>query len=184
MESRLNFSALVVTLLLASGPGAGAVDPVPGGLLGPGQLILSPESGLVVPYDCVLYVKATGGSASAKSTLGTGAQAGEFKAVITGLPHNPAPRKEVKLGAFLAGDSVPLAIRTEWGGKTYFAFAKGMDKGSRHTFGDPDKNAEGKGILRPLKRPGVWSLSLDDAASFLIDDDDGDIVLEIRLKRP
>ena len=148
-----------------------------------GDLVLNRKDGLVVPFDCVVYIKAVGGKAVGRSEFGTGTTKEKFKPLIGGIPKKPKPGKEVCVGVYAAGGAVPLAIRTNWGGKSYYAFVKGKDRASLVAF----SNVNGKGpavLTRKKGTKNTWILRVDDAASYRVDDSDDDFVVEIRLESP
>lgn len=148
------------------------------------KLSYTERGGLIVPFDCVVYVSADGGWAGASSELGVGLSPKTFRPVLKNLPERVAgkEREESKLGTFSKGSSIPLALRTVWRNKIHYAFVGSQDLASRTAFFDVDK----VGILprRLLKMVGknIYQLRLDDAASYLIDDNEGDMVIRIRIE--
>jgi hypothetical protein len=136
----------------------------------------------VVPYDATLYLQELGGSAGATTEFGIGSSIQNHTPYLTGLPNNPQPTTEVKVGFFAAGTSVDFYQMTSFGG-TFWAFSNlySTDVGSFIAFWDPDHDFSPTGNVVVQTSPTTWVLHLDDAASFNFDDDDNDVLVQVRL---
>ena len=137
--------------------------------------------GLMAPFDCKVFLRAVGGSAGATSEIGLGITPEDFRAVVSGLPQE-ITQEVVQLGEFRQGDSIPLAIRTNWQGESH-AFIGRQDQASLGAFTDTDGSLQeiGKQVIEPIGEK--FLMHLDDAASFAIDDNDEDLLVEIWFER-
>lgn len=136
----------------------------------------------VLPFDATVYVSATGGGAAAVSQFGIGTSSRSFKVLLSGLPSNPSPRSEIKVGVFKKGESVPFALRTLWQGRTYWAFQNSTQNEMQTPFEDVD-NSLGFGDRKMIEQLDSYTyvMHLDDAASS--DDNDRDVLIQIRLEQ-
>jgi tetratricopeptide (TPR) repeat protein len=136
----------------------------------------------VVPYDAIVYLSPAGGGAGAVTEFGVGTSEADHTPVFTGLPGHPEPNEEVKVGFFKTGSELPLYEKTEWG-ETYWAFTRDRKSESvRVAFYDQDNSLGMRGSAVEKTGPDTWVLHLDDAASFRNDDNDGDVLIQIRLE--
>ena len=138
----------------------------------------------VVPYNAVVYLSPAGGSGAASTELGLGTSETNHVPVFQGLPGDPQPAEEVRIGEFARGTVISFSQKTRWRGRDYWAFSSNNDVISRVAFQDVD-NSLGFGRRRVIEQiaPDTWIMHMDDAASFLIDDNDTDIRVRIRLGR-
>ncbi len=148
------------------------------------EILLSAENGLVVPYDCIVYLYPVGGRALAITEIGLGTSESDFESVFSGLPNRPSPASEIRVGRYKKGRQIPLCLRTEWLGNTHYAFCNRSDDPSKIAFEDSD-NSLGLGghIIEKGEGSSTWTMHMDDAASFLVDDSDNDVIIRIRLER-
>jgi tetratricopeptide (TPR) repeat protein len=134
-----------------------------------------------VPYDAVLYLTALGGTASAVSEFGLGTNEVDRTPIFTGLPADPEPKNEVKIGFVAAGSELYFYLKTEWGGD-HWAFSHDTKSNwARVAFEDQDNSLGRNGSIVEKTSMSTWLLHLDDAASSGIDDNDEDVLIEIRL---
>ncbi len=133
--------------------------------------------GLVAPFNCTVFLRPVGGSAGATSELGLGTTPEDFQPLISDLPKR-ITGEVVELGGFQQGTVIPLAIKTQWGGDSYAFFGR-EDQGSLGAFTDTDGSLEalGKQVVEPIGER--FLMHLDDAASFQIDDNDQDLLIEL-----
>jgi len=135
------------------------------------------QDGLKAPFDCSVFLRAVGGSAGATSEVGLGTTPDNFRPFIWGLPREITD-EVVELGKFREGESIPLAIKSNFSGDHY-AFMGGQDRESITAFTDKDGSLEehGKQLIEPVGER--FLMHLDDAASFSFDDNDQDLLVEI-----
>ena len=69
-----------------------------------------------VPYDAILYLSPLGGTAGAVTEFGMGTSEADHTPIFTGLPADPQPNKEVKVGFVAAGSELYFYEKTDWGG--------------------------------------------------------------------
>jgi hypothetical protein len=129
----------------------------------------------VVPYDGTLFVQGLGGGGVA-TEFGLGISLATWSAVLRGLPQ---VTQEVPVGTVRAGDVLHFALKSDSPTGPVYAFSSASDAAAREVFTDRDGNLGGGGSIMEATGPGAWLLRCDDAASF--DDDDSDILLQLRL---
>ena len=138
----------------------------------------------VVPFSGNLYLQAAGGDGGADTRFGIGTSPANFVAYLTGLPDNPSSRSELLVGAFQAGQTVHFGMYTVWGGQGHWAFSSGTDLPSVVAFTDRDNSLRMGGRVIEQTSANTWLMHLDNAASHLVDDDDNDLLIRIRLDGP
>jgi hypothetical protein len=133
-----------------------------------------------IPYDANVYISFFSGEAAANTEFGIGTYDGNRTPLLTNLPNSPTPSTEVFAGSFSTGSVLDFYQRTSWG-STYWAFSDYTNQASNIAFLDVNNslNLGGSSIQRISET--LWRFHLDDAASYNIDDDDNDIVLQLRL---
>jgi uncharacterized protein (TIGR03437 family) len=136
----------------------------------------------VAPVSGNLYCKSVGGSAGSVSVFGLGTSEASFSPLIRGLPSQPNPVNEVFIRAVNAGQTVHFGIQTVFNNRAFWAFSNFTDQASTVSFSDT-KNTLGLGG-RVIESIGAnrWRMRLDDAASYQFDDDNNDILIELRLE--
>lgn len=135
-----------------------------------------------MPYDADLYLSFIGGEAAAATEFGIVNSIDSYTPYFTKLPGNPTPDNEVLTGTFLAGTNIDFYQKTEWRSGTYWAFSNYNDRASLYAFSDIDNSLGLGGLSLQQTTVNTWVLHLDDAASFNInDDDDNDVLFQIRL---
>jgi len=135
----------------------------------------------IVPYDAILYLSPAGGSAGAVTEFGLGTSEDEHTAIFTGLPAEPQPNKEVKVGFVKAGSELHFYVKTDWGGIRWAFSHDANSKAARVAFGDRDNSLGREGSIVEKTGPTTWLLRLDDAGSVDVDDNDEDVLIEMRL---
>ncbi len=136
----------------------------------------------VAPYSGTLYIRCIGGSAGATSDFGTGTNLSDWTPYLRNLPPS-CPTTEIQIGNVTAGQVVPFAMRTQWLGKEYWAFSTAQDQASTTAFSDTDNSLKWGGKIIEQTDPDTWVMHLDDAASYTVDDNDADFLIQIRLVR-
>jgi len=144
------------------------------------HVALPADDDFVAPADGTLYVQCVGGSAGADSQFGVGTSPENFKPLLTDLPAR-CPSPEVSIGHVGEGERIVFGLRTVWGGVEW-AFSNRHDRPSVVAFED-GHNTLGLGgsIVQPVAR-NIWILHLDDAASYLVDDDNDDVLIQVRFE--
>lgn len=135
----------------------------------------------VMPFSGDVYLQQMGGSAGATTTFGVGTSPGDFTPYYTGLPNNPNPTGEVYIGYFTEGTTLNFGMYTTFGTQSGWAFSDWNDVPSIVAFLDPDNNLGMNGSIIQQTGPDTWLLHLDDALSYLYDDDDNDVLMQIRI---
>ena len=134
-----------------------------------------------MPYNGTLYLLQEGGSAAATTEFGLGTSPTNFVHYYTGLPNSPNPTGEVTVGYFPAGTVINFGMFSQWGSESGWAFSTGTDQASIIAFTDPDNNLGMGGSITQQTSSTTWLLHLDDALSYLVDDDDNDVLIQIRV---
>lgn len=134
-----------------------------------------------MPYDGTLYLLQEGGSAGASTEFGLGTSPTNFVRYYSGLPTNPTPVGEVMIGSFTAGTVINFAMFTQFGSQSGWAFSTGTDRASIVAFTDTDDSLGMGGSITQQTSSTTWLLHLDDALSYLYDDDDNDVLMQIRV---
>jgi hypothetical protein len=133
------------------------------------------------PMEGTLYVSCIGGTAGAESQFGTGTSPENFRPLLRELP-STCPSPEVAIGHVGEGERIVFGVRTLWDGRVEWAFSNRNDRPSTIAFGD-SHNLLGLGgdVIQTL-RPNLWVMHLDDAASYLVDDDNDDVLIQLRFE--
>jgi Flp pilus assembly protein TadD len=141
-----------------------------------------PYSFFIVPYDAMLSLRPAGGSAGAVTEFGLGTSEASHTSIFTGLPANPQPDEEVKIGYVAAGSELQFYMKSEFGDRIGWAFSRDTkSEASRVAFRDRDNSLGRDGSVIEQTGPSTWLLHLDDATSVDFDDNEGDVLIEIRL---
>ncbi len=135
----------------------------------------------MMPFSGNLYFKQMGGEAAATTTFGMGTSPGNFVPYYHGLPNSPDPTGEVLAGSFSAGTTIHLGMFTEFAGESVWAFSAANDQASLVAFTDIDNSLGMGGSILQQTGPDTWLLHLDDAVSYLYDDDDNDVLMQLRV---
>ena len=117
--------------------------------------------------------------------FGLGTTQANFDEIISNIPpFTSLPSAEVFVGQFNAGETVHFGMFTTFIGDSAWAFSNRTDVPSRNAFTDEDNSLGFGGSVIEQESPTTWLMHLDNAVSFLYDDDDNDIVLRLRLEVP
>jgi hypothetical protein len=135
----------------------------------------------VVEYHALVYLKPAGGSAGAITEFGMGTSMENRVPLFRGLPNSPDPDQEIFVGLVRAGTVLHFYQKTEWNSATHWAFSNGDDEASLIAFYDGDNSLGYGGSAVERTGRNTWLFHLDDAASLLHDDDDNDVLIQIRL---
>jgi hypothetical protein len=135
----------------------------------------------VMPYNATLYLQQLGGSASATTEFGTGTSSSNFVEYYSGLPSDPDPTGQLLVGSFTAGTIVNFGMFTQFGSQSGWAFSTGTDQASLVSFADLNNTLGLNHSITQQTSPTTWVLNLDDAVSYLYDDDNNDVIMEIIL---
>lgn len=135
----------------------------------------------VMPFSGNVYLQQMGGSAGGATTFGLGTSPGNFVSYYTGLPNNPVPTGGVYIGYFTQGTTLNFGMYTTFGQQAGWAFSSSNDLPSVVAFSDPDNNLGMNGNIIQQLSQYTWLLHLDDALSYLYDDDDNDVLMLIKI---
>jgi tetratricopeptide (TPR) repeat protein len=134
-----------------------------------------------VPYDAILYLISVGGTAAAVTEFGLGTSEADHIPIFTGLPAAPEPNKEVKVGFVAAGSPLYFYEKTDWNGIRWAFSHDTKSKESRVAFQDLGNRLLQNGSIVEKTGASTWVLHLDDALSADFDDNNEDVLIEIRL---
>jgi len=135
----------------------------------------------VMPITGDLFLQQMGGEAGGVTSFGLGTSPSNFIPFYTGLPNNPNPTGEVVVGIFNSGTTIHFGEFTVFGSLSGFAFSNGADQASIVAFTDVDNSLGMGGSIIQRTGPQTWLLHLDDAVSYLFDDDDNDVLMQLRV---
>jgi hypothetical protein len=136
-----------------------------------------PPDFFIIPYDATLYLAPVKGYGGATTELGIVTSLGDFLPIFTGLPGRPNPAKEVEIGPVSRWSKLRIYLKRN--GEWVFSDAASSPL-SRECFWDRDYSLGGRGSIIEKTSASTWLLHLDDIDS--TDDDDGDILIQIRLR--
>jgi uncharacterized repeat protein (TIGR03803 family) len=135
----------------------------------------------VMAVNGTLYLQQKGSSAGATTEFGIGTSPANFVKYYSGLPNNPNPVGEVLVGTFTKGTVIDFGIFTQLGSQSGWAFTTGSTRASVVAFSEVDNSLGMGGKILQKTTPTTWLLHLDDALSYLYDDDDNDLLMQIRI---
>ena len=135
----------------------------------------------VMPVNGTLYLQQKGGEAGASTEFGIGTSPTNFVKYYSGLPNNPDPVGEVLVGTFTKGTIINFGMFTQFGSQSGWAFTSGSTRASVVAYSDVDNSLHMGGKVLQQLSPTTWLLHLDDALSYLYDDDDNDVLMQIRI---
>ncbi|NLD91557.1 MAG: PEP-CTERM sorting domain-containing protein [Fibrobacter sp.] len=136
---------------------------------------------ITIPYDANVYISFLSGEAASNTEFGIGTSNVNRTPLFINLPNNSAPKAEVFAGSFSKGSVLDFYLMTSWG-STYWAFSDYTDQASNIAFLDVNNSLNLGGSTIQRISETLWQFHLDDAASYNVDDDDdNDIVLQMRL---
>lgn len=135
----------------------------------------------VMPFGGYLSVQSIGGEAAGVTTFGLGTSPNNFVAYLTGLPNNPSSLSAINVGFFATGSTIHMGMFTTFAGGSGWAFSNGMDQASIVAFSDIDNSLGLGGSIIQQTGSNTWVLHLDDALSYQVDDDDNDMLIQLRI---
>ena len=133
----------------------------------------------VMPVSGALYLQQEGGSAAATTTFGLGTSSANLVPYYTGLPNSPNPTGELLVGTFPAGTLINFGMYTTFGSQSGYAFSTGTDQASLVSFADLSNSLGMDHGITQQTSSTTWLLHLDDALSYLYDDDNNDVLMEL-----
>jgi hypothetical protein len=134
----------------------------------------------VMPSDGYLFIQSIGGEAGGITIFGLGTSPDDFVALLSGLPNSPSSLAPINAGFFAAGATTHFGMVTTFSGFSW-AFSNGTDQASRVAFTDIDNSLGFGGSIIQQTSANTWALHLDDARSDLVDDDDNDVLIQLRI---
>ena len=140
-----------------------------------------PVEEFVMPKSGYVSFQFIGGSAGGVTQFGLGTSPSNFVSLLTGLPNNPSSLKIINAGFFSAGSIVQMGMFTRFAGMSGWAFSSGTDQASIVAFSDTHNTLGLGGSIYQQTGPHTWVLHLDDALSYLYDDDNNDVLLRMRI---
>jgi hypothetical protein len=132
----------------------------------------------VMPSAGEVFIKGSGGTGGARSNFGLGSTIADFHPYLSNLP---AQTTEVDLGHFDAGQVVPFAMISTFDRTEYAFSTDSVTPGSRTAFMDLDNSlGYGGSVIHPIATD-TYRLFLDDANSYRFDDNDHDLLVDVRV---
>jgi hypothetical protein len=135
----------------------------------------------IMPFGGHLSIQFVGGEASGVTTFGLGTAPSNFVALFSGLPNSPSSLSPINVGFFAAGVTIHFGMFTTFGGSSGWAFSNGTDQASLVAFSDIDNSLGLGGSIIQQTSGNTWVLHLDDALSYLVDDDDNDVLIRLQI---
>ena len=137
----------------------------------------------VVPYNATMYLQQEGGYAAASTEFGSGTWPTNFVLDYSGMPNDPNPTGQVLVGSFTAGTIVNFGMFTQYGSQSGWAFSDevGANQAALISFADLSNALGLNHSITQQTSSTTWVLWLDDAVSYLYDDDNNDVIMEIIL---
>lgn len=135
----------------------------------------------IMPFGGYLSIQFVGGEAGGVTTFGLGTSPSNFVALFSGLPNSPSSLSPINVGFFAAGVTIHFGMFTTFGGSSGWAFSNGTDQASLVAFSDIDNSLGLGGSIIQQTSGNTWVLHLDDALSYLVDDDDNDVRIRLQI---
>lgn len=135
----------------------------------------------VMPFGGYLSVQFVGGEAGGETTFGLGTSPSNFVALLSGLPNTPSSLSTINVGFFASGITIHFGMFTTFSGSSGWAFSNGTDQASLVAFSDIDNSLGLGGSIIQQTSNNSWILHLDDAQSYLVDDDDNDVLIRLTI---
>jgi Bacterial Ig-like domain (group 3) len=137
----------------------------------------------VMPYNATMYIQQEGGTGAATTEFGTGTWPTNFVEDYSGLPSNPDPPGQVLVGSFDAGTIVNFGMYTVFGSQIGWAFSDevGSNQAALISYADTENSLGLNHSITQQTSSTTWVLWLDDALSYLYDDNNHDVIMEIIL---
>ena len=135
-----------------------------------------PPDFFVIPYNAILYLAPVEGYRGESTEFGIITEQGDVLPILAGLPGRPKPAREVEIGPVSAGSRLRIYLKKN--GSWLFSDGAPTEQ-SIESFSDRDNSLGGGGSIIEKTGSATWVLHLDDVGS--TDDDDADILIQIRL---
>lgn len=135
----------------------------------------------VMPFGGYVSVQFVGGEAGGVTTFGLGTSPSDFVALFSGLPNTPSSLSPINIGFFASGVTIHFGMFTTFSGSSGWAFSNGTDQASLVAFSDIDNSLGLGGSIIQQTSDNAWVLHLDDALSYLVDDDDNDVLIRLTI---
>lgn len=166
----------------------GTSSPLPDGGDSPGQALLTTANA----GDLVFELVSTEGLGDVEFGLGTpsrtsarGERDAIFELTLNLSSYDVSPSRTVSKGLHPAGSELHFYGRSVFGGREYWAFSSHLggnpSSSDRVMFLDSDGSLGRGGSVVETLDTDHWRLHLDDAASVCCDDDDNDLVVDVRV---
>jgi uncharacterized protein (TIGR03437 family) len=139
------------------------------------------DMNFTVPTAGALYLSAITAKTGADWKFGVGTTSANCNVALASLPNTNPPTGEVAIGAYNAGDQVIFCMWSQYDGNTAWAFSDGNDAASVVAFWDTQNKLGMGGQVIQQTSPMTWTMHLDNAVSYLYDDSNDDILIQIRL---
>lgn len=140
-----------------------------------------PITEFVMPTSGYVSFEFIGGSAGGVTQFGLGTSPSNFIGLLSGLPNTPSSLKIINAGFYSAGSIVQMGMFTTFAGMSGWAFSSGADQASIIAFSDTHDTLGLGGSIYQQTGAHTWVLHLDDALSYLYDDDNNDVLLKMRI---
>ena len=141
------------------------------------------DMNITMPTAGTLYVQTITAKTGAAWKFGVGTTEFNCKIALSSLPDTTAPSGEVILGTYKAGDVVKFCLWSQYGSNRDWAFSDGSDPASVVSFWDTGNTLHQGGKIVTQSGPATWVLHLDNAVSYLYDDSNDDIVLQLSVRQ-
>lgn len=148
------------------------------------QLRLAAPTGdmnFTMPATGNLYLETVTAKLGASWTFGVGTTPANCVIALASLPDTSPPSGEVSIGTYQAGEDVKFCMWTQYGTNQAWAFSDGTDAASIIAFWDTEDQLGMGGRIIQQTSPTTWIMHLDNAVSYLYDDSNNDILMQIRL---
>lgn len=135
----------------------------------------------VTPFGGQVYFKVTTAKTGAAWTFGIGTTSQNCHVYLSSLPNTSFPTNEVSVGYFNAGETIRFCMWSQFGTNTAWAFSDGTDPASLVAFSDTTDALQMGGNIIAQTGATTWLMHLDNAVSYLYDDSNNDILMQIRI---
>lgn len=139
------------------------------------------DMNFTVPTAGTLYLSTITAKTGADWKFGVGTTSSNCNLALGSLPSTAPPTGEVSIGSYNTGDVVKFCMWSQYGGNTAWAFSDGNDPASVIAFWDTQNKLGMGGQVIQQTSPTTWTMHLDNAVSYLYDDSNDDILIQIRL---
>lgn len=150
-------------------------------VLAPSHAWAGPIQEFVMPVSGYVSLQFIGGSAAATTTFGLGTDPSHFDPLFSGLPNTPSSTSPVDVGFFSAGTTIHMGMYTVWGNLSGWAFSDWTNEASIVAFSDPTDSLGLGGSIIQQTGPDTWVFNLDDALSYLVDNDNNDVLIQLQI---